>query len=283
VTNTAVGDYNVKIVILMKTILFALTSFVIVACHNGEEILSQAKIPSVAKMMSPPPVLEMMPERAVDQKFIREATLLFEVGNVALVYDSIKNLLPGLQAYTASERQTSDAFSLEQNMEIRVREENFDRLVARIISYATVVKTKTVDAEDVTASYIDTQARLKTKKELEARYHEILKQARTVKDILAIEEQIGSVREEIESMESRMTYLRDKTSFSTVKITFSERLADDPGFGDKVAGAVNNGWHSLIVFLLSLLSLWPVLVGVSGTLVIIIRYWKRKQRALAAS
>jgi hypothetical protein len=256
VTNTAVGDYNVKIVILMKTILFALTSFVIVACHNGEEILSQAKIPSVAKMMSPPPVLEMMPERAVDQKFIREATLLFEVGNVALVYDSIKNLLPGLQAYTASERQTSDA---------------------------TVVKTKTVDAEDVTASYIDTQARLKTKKELEARYHEILKQARTVKDILAIEEQIGSVREEIESMESRMTYLRDKTSFSTVKITFSERLADDPGFGDKVAGAVNNGWHSLIVFLLSLLSLWPVLVGVSGTLVIIIRYWKRKRRALAAS
>lgn len=267
----------------MKTILFALTSIILVACHNRQEVSSSERMPMAVMEMSPPPVLEMMPERGVDQKLIREAMLLFEVANVTSVYDSIKNLLPGLHAYIASERQTSDATSLEQNMEIRVREENFDRLIKRVISFATVVKTKTVDIEDVTASYIDTQARLKTKKELEARYHEILKQARTVKDILAIEEQIGSVREEIESMESRMTYLRDKTSFSTVKITFSERLADDPGFGDKVAGAVNNGWHNLVMFLLSLISLWPVLVGVFGTLVIIIRYWKRRRKFLAGN
>ena len=73
------------------------------------------------------------------------------------------------------------------------------------------MQRKNVSVQDVTEEYLDIEARLKTKKEVEARYIEILKsKTKTVEDVLKAEEQIRIIREEIEAREGRLNYLKNQ-------------------------------------------------------------------------
>ena len=65
-----------------------------------------------------------------------------------------------------------------------------------------------ITTKDVTEEYIDLESRLNTKLEVKQRYESILrKQAKTVKDILATEEKLQIIQEEIESVQGRLKYL----------------------------------------------------------------------------
>src|SRR5690606_18336536 len=76
-----------------------------------------------------------------------------------------------------------------------------------------------VNAQDVTEEYYDLETRLKTKKEVEARYIEILKsKAKTVEEILIAEDKIRYLREEIEAVEGRLRLLKNKVGLSTIQI-----------------------------------------------------------------
>ena len=95
---------------------------------------------------------------------------------------------------------------------IRVPADRFDELLLIIEPLASKIESKNINTQDVTEEFIDVETRLKTKKELETRYLEILKQAKTVTDIISIESQIATVRSEIESMEGRINYLKNQVS-----------------------------------------------------------------------
>ena len=71
------------------------------------------------------------------------------------------------------------------------------------------VISKSVNANDVTEQYYDVKIRLENERQVEKRYLELLAQARTVKDILDIEEKLGKVRQEIESKEGRLRFSTD--------------------------------------------------------------------------
>ena len=73
-----------------------------------------------------------------------------------------------------------------------------------------------IDSQDVTEEYIDITARLKTKKELEARYLELLKKANKVEEIVSIEKEIGNLRSDIESIEGRLRYINNAVAYSTL-------------------------------------------------------------------
>jgi hypothetical protein len=135
---------------------------------------------------------------------------------------------------------------------------------------------KDIDVRDVTEDFLDVQARLKTKKELENRYIELLKKAQKVSEILEIEKEIGSLRLEIESIEGRLNYLKNQVGFSTLNIRFYNSLESETGFGADVKEAFSNGWGGLIMFVLVLINLWPLLLIFIGLIIILAIYRKRK-------
>ena len=73
--------------------------------------------------------------------------------------------------------------------------------------------------KDVTEEYTDVVIRLKNKKEAEKRFLEILKQTKTIKEILDVEEHLREIREEIESKEGRLKFLNDQVSYSTINLS----------------------------------------------------------------
>ena len=78
-----------------------------------------------------------------------------------------------------------------------------------------------VSGEDVTARYIDLQARLKGKQELRQRYTALLEKATVVKDLLAIETELNRVQTEIEQMEAQLKVMTGQIEYSTVNLNLT--------------------------------------------------------------
>ena len=71
----------------------------------------------------------------------------------------------------------------------------------------------------MTEEYIDLEARIRTKKALEAQFLEIMKQARKISDAMEVQTQLAEVRTEIERLEGRRRFLENQSALSTINIT----------------------------------------------------------------
>ncbi|MFZ5998887.1 MAG: DUF4349 domain-containing protein, partial [Bacteroidota bacterium] len=168
----------------------------------------------------------------------------------------------------------SDRISFSQ--EIRVPSESFDQLIQQTEKLARKVESRSIDVKDVTEEFIDVEARIKTKRELENRYRDILARASKVQDLLEIEREMESVRTQIESAQGRLNYLKNNVEYSTLRVTFYETVATDFTFGNKMIASFLQGWSSMLVFLVGLVSVWPFLLLLSGAIYRISRLYKKK-------
>ena len=204
---------------------------------------------------------EIPEEKApVDRKVIKEGDISFETGDAKETRAIITKNISELKGYISADNVSNFNDKTEYIITMRVPAESFDTLLERISQQAKKLDSKNIRATDVTAEYIDAESRIKTKKELELRYKELLKQAKKVDEILVIEKEMGTLRTEIESMEGRLKYLQDKVSYSTLTVTFYETSRGDFGFGSKMGSAIKSGWTNLLWFFLGLANLWPFLI-----------------------
>jgi hypothetical protein len=81
---------------------------------------------------------------------------------------------------------------------------------------------QTENADDVTQQHIDLKARLVNLQAEEARLREFFKAAKTVSDMLAIEQELARVRGDIESMSAQVSYLERSAAMATVTIELAE-------------------------------------------------------------
>jgi hypothetical protein len=210
-----------------------------------------------ARMMVPPP---KQAESQSERKLIKTGSLSLTVANVSATSKEIHMLCAQYHAYVSSETQTRYDQRLEYDQVIRIPAANFDGFIARVEALGKEIGNKNIETSDVTEEFIDKEARLKTKRELESRYREILKQAKEVSDILSIEAQLNNVRSDIESMEGRLKFLNSQVSYSTLTLSFHERIGVESGFGSKTIAAFGHGWDAFLVLIIALVNLWPFLL-----------------------
>lgn len=212
----------------------------------------------------------------VERKLIRNGSMTLEIKDIEETRVAIEKVCKELDGWISNEHQAKYDNRIQYTSEIRIAASKFDELVKRLEALAVSVDEKTISTKDVTEEFIDVEARLKTKRELEARYYEILKQAKDVTDILAIEGQLNTVRAEIESMQGRLNYLKNQVAFSTLNLSYYQNTRTEFGFFSKVGSAFADGWENLLAFLLVLLQLWPFVISVMIAGYFFIRYRKRK-------
>jgi hypothetical protein len=268
----------------MKRYLLFLMVIALISCSDRRSKLRVGKLAAnEAPMMMVAEKAEMFTpqndnqSKSISRKLIKNGTLTFQAEDVAKTKIDIDKICLSNKAYISSEDQGNNDYRLEYHQEIRVPADNFDQLLQKIEALGTKIESKTVNTQDVTEEFIDIEARLKTKKDLETRYRELLKLGKTVNDILAIETQIGNVRAEIESMEGRLNYLNNQVTFSTLKVTYFETVATNYGFASKFFISLRNGWENLLSFLIGVTSLWPFIILLTAMVWFIVR-WRRKNK-----
>lgn len=217
-------------------------------------------------------------------KLIKTANYRFEVDDVKKSLEAIEAAVHKHQAYVSSSDMRLDHPILENKMTIRVRSEFFQDLLKEIDQQARYVHFRDVKTEDVSKQFVDLESRLKTKREVEARYIEILrKKAGTIEELLNAERQIGHLQEEIEATISRINHLKDEVRYSTVKLDFYQRVsqvvasASESTNSERISKALVSGWEGLVAVVVGALYLWPLIV-VLLTGLTVYHFTKRRTR-----
>jgi len=207
------------------------------------------------------------------QKIIKNANLRFETEDLAATAAIVNKAIAKYGAQTQSDVEGSQSYELNRIMEIRVPSRNFEAFVNDIGKGVKYFDRKEISSEDVTEQYIDTEARIKAKKVLEARYLELISKAKKVSEVLEIEKELSAIREEIEAKEGQLRYMKSRVAMSTVKVEFYKRLAESPdatvSYGSKIWNAIVSGFNGLSSFFIILLNIWPlILIFVIGFIII---------------
>jgi len=207
------------------------------------------------------------PEKNTAEKIqpmlIKNGQLNVEVDDAMKFRKTVDGKLEKYNAYISSENQDKNSYEISNTLVIRVPAANFDSLLAAFESEKGKITHKSVNVKDVTAEYLDIAGRLKTRKEVRARYQTLLGKANKVSEIIEIEEAARKVQEEIEAAEGRMKYLRSQSSFSTLTLYISQGLEyhnDGDGFWSRLANAFSDGWQAFLSFLIGLAHLWIFLI-----------------------
>lgn len=263
----------------MRYLLF-LVVFVLVlsGCNKSSESdsnimsIQTVKLPAKAENVaydkkpdpdSPPPPPPKV-KQEFEQKIIKEATLRFETDDLENSFSQIQKAVSNNKGRIINDSEGKDFSTLFRNLTIKVPSQHFDRFINDVSKGVSYFEVKNISAEDVTEQFIDLTSRLKTKKKLEERYLEILKKANKVSEILEIEEQISTIREEIDAKEGQLKYLESRVSESTITIEFYKVIPEKEGvktsYGSKLWNATKSGFYTLSDLLLSLLSAWPFVI-----------------------
>ena len=202
------------------------------------------------------------PAVKVPDKIIKTADISFRVEDYVKSRIEIDRIIKSCGGYIGQENEQNNSYNIANNIVIRVPNAGFDSLVGRLVTVAIEVTNKSVNTQDVTAQFVDIQTRLKTKKEIEQRYIQLLSKATKISDILEIEEKIRVIREEIEAKEGELKYMSDRVSYSTINLNFYQAYeyqpSDRPGFFNRLASAFGSGWKGLLEFIIGFVNAWPV-------------------------
>ncbi len=244
-----------------------------------------------------------------NSKIIRTADLKLKVENVKKASAKIANLVDMNGGYISSQNLSSDKnyyqkIKLTDEFEVleyeivtsnliyvRVPSKNFQKVLSAVKSISLSEDYVKINTQDVSEEYVDLETRLKTKKEVEARYIQILRsKAKTLNDILIAEDKIRVIREEIEVVEGRLNYLKNKVSLSTIQIDIYQdanfiqediklntHTTSDWSYGEKITDSLSAGWNGILWFIVGLLYFWPfLLIGGVGFWIIHKRLKKKK-------
>lgn len=155
-----------------------------------------------------------------NRQLIKSGSLQFETNNGEKTRETILNAIKTYKGLIVSDNTHDNEGEVEVHLSVQVPAKDFDALINAISDHAGELDYKNISISDVTEEYIDIQARISTKKQLEQRYLQILEKANTVQEMLEVESQLGILRGDIESYEGRLNYIKSRVAFSTLDITF---------------------------------------------------------------
>ena len=234
-------------------------------------------------------------QAAAAQKIIRTGNMSIEVQHFDDAVAAIKAAVNSLGGYVTNESSNliDGGERKAGSIQIKVPFYRYDELMGQAEALGKVMNSS-VWAEDVTAQYVDLQARIGVYQTKHERLLALLEQSGELETVLAIERELASTSAELESLKGQMRYLLDRTDYSTLDIYLTERrieavevrLSGWAGFTQRVGESFNLGTNAFIrsignfiVWLAGSLAALLFLAIVCAVVWFIWRSRRRKRRA----
>lgn len=225
--------------------------------------------------------------KTTDEKFPRKlikiGSMTYQVEDFNEARNEIETVTKKWGGYISNETSGSTNYRISGQITIRVPSENFDSLMTEVATGAKRLESKSIEVLDVSEDYYDTKTRLETKRKVEQRYIDLLEEARTIDEILKVEQQLRIIREEIESKEGHLRLLKDRIGYSTLNISYYEVLdytyipEDQPNFWQRLLKGLDWGWTGFLNFLIGFFTLWPLWIVVTIAAVLIVKRIKKRR------
>ena len=173
------------------------------------------------------------------RKIIFTATMELNASDVGRAFNDASSLATGNGGYiekSAFSNDPNDNTKRSATLTIRVPAQNYDSLLASLRTMNGVgVVTEGSNSNEVTEQYIDLQSNQRNLERTEQQYLELLKQAKSIQEVLTVQDRLTSVRSQIEQIQGRLKVLDQRIEFATINLTVSPvvaRVEDKPKDSD---------------------------------------------------
>jgi hypothetical protein len=130
------------------------------------------------------------------------------------------------------------------------------------------VQNEHISGNDVSAQYVDLQARLANQEAQRNAMLALLKRANSISEIIAVQTQIGQITGQIEQLKGQISYIEHNTTYSTVSVSLLEAGAplqtttqrDSWGFTTALSDGAHNFVTTINYVVTGLGAIGPILV-----------------------
>ena len=185
---------------------------------------------------------------SLERKLIRTVSMNVETTEFDALITSIQENVSRLNGYIersdiSGNSITSQGYSSNRygSMTIRIPADSLNDFVTQVEADGNVTY-KSENVSDVTLQYSDVESRLKTLRTEQERLWELLAIADTTEAIIALEERLTEVTIEIESSESRLRYLDNSVTYSTVTLSIDEVDTESPTQPENIFQQIRRGF-----------------------------------------
>lgn len=151
------------------------------------------------------------------------------------------------------------------------------------------VTSLTQGTTDITAQYVDNEARLESLRTQEQRLLELLGQAGTLEDLILLEDKLTEVRYEIETITGQQKLYDNQVEYATVDLWVNEVSRETitaPTFGDRIIEAFYGSFQNVtdlaqgaVILLIYLAPLLLFFTLAAGLLVLLVRRSRRTKKS----
>jgi hypothetical protein len=184
----------------------------------------------------------------ISRKIIFTANLSLNSGDVGRSFNDASSLARSNGGYVERSQYSNnpeDNSKRSASLTIRVPVQNYDALVASLRTMAGVtVDTEGSNSNEVTEQYTDLVSRLRNLERTEQQYLKLLTEAKSIQDILTVQDRLSGVRSQIEQIQGRLKVLDDLTDFATINLVVAPVVTK--------AAEGSSGWSFSEVFVTSL-------------------------------
>ncbi len=163
-------------------------------------------------------------------RIVRKATLSLEVGEAKL-NDTISRattIVRGHQGiYVSSSTEVPNNEPAHGQVTFRVPVDAFEATL-RDLKGLGRYRGENSSSEDVTTQYIDLNGQLAAWRAQEKVYLRLIGQAKSIADVISIQNQLQTVQSNINRLQGQVDFLRNQSSFSTITLDLAEPGAAGP-------------------------------------------------------
>lgn len=229
-------------------------------------------------------------QQNTDQKIIYTAWLELESKEYDATRDALLQAAEEADGYleSSSESGSREDGSRWMNMVLRIPTQNYTEFLQKAGESGNLL-SKRQEQENVTAQYVDLEARLESLETQRTRLQELLAQAQQLEDILKIQQQLSDTEYQIESYTAQMRTLSNQVDYCTVDISLDEvrnLTVTQPSFFQRIGDAFVSGWTSFGNILqeaaIAVVYLLPLLLVAAVVVIVIVVAVRRSARRSAS-
>lgn len=224
---------------------------------------------------------------APDRKLVQTAMLELAVRDVETSFQRLQSKAGQYGGYVENAylqgNRDKDNQLLMASITLRLPASKMDEFISSLSQEGRILSSQR-NSQDITLQYTDMEARLNNLKVQEKRLLELYQKATKVEDILRLEEQVGRVRGEIDSLTAQLKVMNNQVQYASLTINLQKDQASTIGVGEEsfwsqLSLAFREGTNQLLrdiwqVVLTLVYNFWRLLLAT--TILVALFWWLRR-------
>ncbi len=232
-------------------------------------------------------------QQDISQKLVYTGSLSIETLDYAATMSNLRSRIKEYGGFIENEYEwdsdtswymddTSSTGTMHMDMTVRVPSQKYEEFI-NTIEGEEKITSKNSQVENITKSYYETAALLESSRIQEERLLDMMENAYSIEDMIAIEARLTEVQKEINVYKSQLAVMDTNVSYSTVTLSVEEvrrytEVKNTFKFTDRLSNTVRESWESfwnilewLLFFIIRLIPIVLIFTPIVLLIIFIIR------------